>query len=73
MNVILSVAYIQVRVLTFTLRIIRRKENNMEQLIKLLQGLLDGEFELKEYTRSNKENDDNTITSSFGFDVITKK
>ena len=45
----------------------------MEQLIKLLQGLLDGEFELKEYTRSNKDNDDNTITRSFGFDVITKK
>ncbi|MFT9313898.1 hypothetical protein [Leuconostoc pseudomesenteroides] len=44
----------------------------MEQLIKLIQGLLDGEFELKEYTRSNKENDDNTIAMSFGFDVIQK-
>lgn len=44
----------------------------MEQLIKLIQGLLDGEFELKEYTRSNKENDNNTITMSFGFDVIQK-
>ena len=44
----------------------------MEQLIKLIQGLLDGEFELKEYTRSNKENDDNTLTMSFGFDVIKK-
>jgi len=42
----------------------------MEQLIKLLQGLLDGEFELKEFTRSNKENDDYTTTMSFGFDVI---
>lgn len=52
------------------MRLIRRKE--MEQLIKLIQGLLDGEFELKEYTRSNKENDDNTITMSFGFDVIKK-
>lgn len=47
----------------------------MEQLIKLLQGLLDGEFKLNEYTRSNKENDDNTTTMSFGFDVtkITDK
>ena len=44
----------------------------MEQLIRLLQGLLDGEFELKEFTRSNKENDDNTTTMSFGFDVIQK-
>jgi len=44
----------------------------MKQLIELLQGLLNGEFELKEYTRSNKENDDNTITMSFGFDVIKK-
>lgn len=43
----------------------------MEQLIKLLQGLLDGEFELKEFTRSNKENDDGTITMNFGFDVTT--
>ncbi|MGQ4573318.1 hypothetical protein ACUIJP_04450 [Leuconostoc pseudomesenteroides] len=44
----------------------------MEQLIKLLQGLLNGEFELKEYTRSSKENDDNTSTMSFGFEVIKK-
>lgn len=46
----------------------------MEQLIELLQGLLNGEFKLKEYTRSNKENDNNTITMSFGFDVeLTSK
>lgn len=44
----------------------------MEQLIKLLQGLLNGEFEFKEFTRSNKENDDGTTTMSFGFDVIQK-
>lgn len=43
----------------------------MEQLIKLLQGLLDGEFELKEFTRSNKENHDGTITMNFGFEVTT--
>ncbi|GMA70729.1 hypothetical protein GCM10025879_20450 [Leuconostoc litchii] len=41
----------------------------MEQLIRLIKGLLDGEFELKEFTRSNKENDDNTTTMSFGFEV----
>ncbi|WP_341864421.1 hypothetical protein [Leuconostoc citreum] len=44
----------------------------MKQLIELLQGLLNGEFELKEYTRSNKENENNTTTMSFGFDVIQK-
>ncbi|MFP1610693.1 hypothetical protein ACLCDT_07980 [Leuconostoc suionicum] len=44
----------------------------MEQLIRLLQGLLDGEFELNEYTRSNKENDDGTVTMNFVFDVIQK-
>lgn len=44
----------------------------MKQLIELLQGLLNGELELKEYTRSNKENYNNTTTMIFGFDVTKK-
>lgn len=44
----------------------------MEQLIRLVKGLLDGEFELNEYTRSNKENDDGTVMMNFVFDVKQK-
>lgn len=44
----------------------------MEQLISLIKGLVLGELELQNYTRSNKENNDKTVTMSFGFEVIQK-
>ncbi|OQJ81008.1 hypothetical protein BMS84_09860 [Leuconostoc pseudomesenteroides] len=45
---------------------------NMEELIKLIVGLIKGQFELKEYTRLNEEVDDDTVEVSFRFDVIQK-
>lgn len=45
---------------------------NMEELIKLIVGLIKGQFKLKEYTRLNEEVDDDTIEVSFRFDVIQK-
>lgn len=44
----------------------------MEELIKLIVGLIKGQFELKEYTRLNEEVDDDTVEVSFRFDVIQK-
>lgn len=44
----------------------------MDQLLKLLSGLLHGEFKLIEYTRSNNEKSDGTWELSFGFKVIEK-
>ncbi|NLT84895.1 hypothetical protein [Leuconostoc sp.] len=44
----------------------------MEELIKLIVGLIKGQFKLKEYTRLNEEVDDDTIEVSFRFDVIQK-
>lgn len=44
----------------------------MEQLLKLLSGLLHGEFKLIEYTRSNNEKSNGTLELNFGFKVIKK-
>lgn len=59
-------------VATGTCGLNKKNSNGAKQLIKLLQGLLDGEFELNECTRSNKESDDGTVMMNFGFDVIQK-
>lgn len=44
----------------------------MKQLLKLVKGLALGEFKLEEYTRSNQENSDKSITMNFGFKVTKK-